>query len=130
MGGENPSALAVCSQIFSEAFDNFEILSPVNFATALTTIAKKARRMPKEEQRQLVTGPAFRELVAGAVEAAPFTKPRDLSNILWALGTLKYSSDAVMKRFAAACATKVKDFSTRDISNALWAFGCARDARP
>lgn len=104
-------------------FDNFDVASPVNFATAVHSIAKKARGLPGPEQRRITRGTAFRELVSGAARLADEMKPRDLSNVMWALGALRYAPDASAKSIVSVATSRVDDFNTRDLSTALWAVG-------
>jgi hypothetical protein len=63
-----------------------------------------------------------------AVEAAAKARedalsPQQLSNVLWALATLKHQSPAMqMPTFAQAAARSLPDSNAQNVSNMLWAF--------
>eukprot|EP00933_Yihiella_yeosuensis_P022401 TRINITY_DN17644_c0_g1_i1.p1 TRINITY_DN17644_c0_g1~~TRINITY_DN17644_c0_g1_i1.p1 ORF type:complete len:907 (-),score=151.30 TRINITY_DN17644_c0_g1_i1:208-2577(-) len=63
------------------------------------------------------------EILSGAVlRCASELCPQDLSTIIWAYGTAKVESPAMMDAVCEECLSKVHRFSPQDMSNSAWAF--------
>jgi len=99
---------------------NANLLDPQSIANSLWALGIIIGR------RDASTDPYFRQIVHEFIRRRVEFAPQNLSISVWAMATVDYRDDGMLKAISKEVREKLDDFEAQEVSNTTWAFATLR----